>query len=229
MRWSVRGHGYWFVPFLFSLASVGGVGFYQRVDPCPNGAMSCSFHLSRFTEAVQAVGLSPSPIALGGNDRVAIYWLVAIPVTLALAVGFYFIHRGPRPVGRLIPVAAAGLVLLAALFGAGFTQGLILPGNFTSRGLVALVVLSLVMLSMAVVERNGTLALLSVGAVAMTFVANLYDIENVTGVWLNNDAAPNLVVPAFYFLAAAVLLAVPDVLTMVRSGRRRPAQTGAAK
>jgi len=227
VRWRIRGHGYWFVPFIFGLTAMGAVGLYQQGNPCLPGGTSCSFRLGRFAVAVQAVGLAPSPIESGGGDRIAIYWLVAIPVALALAVGFYFIHRGPRPVGRLIPVAAGGVALLVALLGLGFAQGLVLPGDFTVRGLVGLMVLSLVLLTMAVVERNGTLVLLSVGAIAMASVANLYDIENVTGIWFNNDAAPNLIVPAIYFLAAAAILAWPDLLTIVRSGGRSPAQTEA--
>lgn len=219
MTWKVRGRGYSFIPFLFGLACLGAIGFYQQVGPCPNGQAACSFQLSRFTVAMSAAGLSP--LRSGNSDGAGIYWLVAIPATLILAVGFFFVRRGPQPVWRLIPVAIGGFVFLATLIGLGFRQsgpGGIFPGDFTIRGLVGLVVLSLTMLVMAVVERNGTLALLSAGAVGVAFLANLYDIENVTGDFGSSSTTPNLIVPAIYFLLAAVILAVPDVIGLVRSG-----------
>jgi hypothetical protein len=213
VTWSVRGRGYWFVPFVFGLATLGPADFYQDQNPCPAGQSVCTLSPSRFTTTLLHAGLTPALSA--PRDAAGIYWLIVIPAAFALVVGFFVIRRTPRPVGRLASAAGAGPILLAALVMLGYVEpggGNLLPGDFTARGLVGVLILSLTMLVMAAVERNKTLALLAVGAVGVALLANLYDIENVTG-HRNSATAPNVVVPVLYFLFAALALGLPDLLS----------------
>lgn len=217
MTWAVRGRGYWGVPLVFGLATIGSVGFYQEQNPCPAGQSSCTVELSRFTTALLHSGLTPN--STGPHPSAGVYWLIAIPVAFALVVAFVVVRGGPRPVGRFVSAVGAGPILLAALVMVGFSEpgaGSLLPGDFTARGLVGVVILSVTMLVMAAVERNRMLTLLAAGAIGVALLANLYDIQNVTGDIGNNAKAANVIAPGVYFVLAALVLGLPDLLGWAR-------------
>ena len=209
------------MPLVFGMATLGSVGFYQQHNPCPTGQSFCSYRLSRFTTALLHSGLTPT--FTGAHPAGGVYWLIAIPAAFALVVVFFVVRGGGRPLGRIVSAVGAGPVLLAALVMVGFGEpgaGSLLPSGFTARGLVGVVVLSVTMLVIAAVERNKALALLAAGAVGVALLANLYDIENVTGYIGNSATVPNVIVPGAYFLLAALVLGLPDVLAWARRSWR---------
>lgn len=207
---------------VFGLATLGSVGFYRQQNPCPTGQSFCSYRLSQFTTALLHAGLTPT--STGPYPAAGIYWLIAIPVAFALVVAFFVVRGGKRPIGRLVAEVGAGPVLLTALVMLGLSEpgtGTLLPADFTARGLVGVVVLSVTLLVMAAVERNKTLGLLAAGAVGVALLANLYDIENVTGDIGKSATVPNVMAPGLYFLLAALVLGLPDLLGWARRSLRR--------
>ena len=222
MTGGVRGRGYWFVPMVFGLATLGSVGFYQERSPCPAGQSSCSYRLDQFATALLHAGLTP--MSSGSHQGAGIYWLAVVPATFALVVVFYVLRGGSRPVGRLVSAVGMGPVLLAALVMLGYDEpgtGSLLPADFVVRGLVGVVVLGLTMLVLGLVEHDKTVVVLAAGAVGAAFLACLYDIENVTGNIANSPTAPNVIVPGLYFLLAALVLGLPDLVGWVRRSSRR--------
>lgn len=207
---------------VFGLSTLGSVGFYQGQNPCPGGQLSCAFRLSQLVTALLHAGLAPD--YSGPHGAAGVYWLVAIPLAFAFVVVFFVVRGGKRPIGRLVAEVGAGPVLLAALVMLGYSEtgtGSLLPADFTARGLVGVVVLSLTLLVMAAVERNKTLGLLAAGAVGVALLANLYDVGNVTGDIANSGTVPNVIAPGLYFLLAALVLALPDLLGWARRSLRR--------
>lgn len=115
---------------------------------------------------------------------VGLYWMLAIPLGFGLAALLY--RRHAHKVGlrdRSLPYVAVGLGLFGALLFLFVSEGSARAlwqthGDLLVRGLLPLLVVSLALGALSVIARSPALGAFAFGFVALTLVANLYDMEN---------------------------------------------------
>ena len=130
----------------------------------------------------------------------------------------------------LVIAGAVAMALLAVIVVFSSVVGwplLVLPGDLTSRGLVALLVIAIAMGVWAVAERDLLLGLVVCVFFVVALVSCTYDLSNVASFGSSPGAAeiPNVVIPGLYLLLAGVGLAVLD---RIGEGRARPGSVESA-
>jgi hypothetical protein len=164
---------------------------------------------------------------------IAYYWLAAILVGLAATAVWYRLRgnrvglrtpsRGFIITGLMLVVLALLIPVLASLPGLGQLV-ILMPGDLLIRGTFPLVLIGIGLCALAWAERSIALAVIAAGYLAVSFVASLYDIENVfydLGWNLNQTASrlPNVVLPAL-----VLLLSGAGAWVVQRRRRPRPAE-----
>lgn len=170
-------------------------------------------------------GASRLGLALGGPFNamplaVALYWLAG--GTAAFVVIAVWYRLAARRRGAVAPVAryvAIGVGLVAAL-GAAAALGALGASDLTVRGLLPLTVLVAAVLVLARAEHDPILAAATVALVALSLVADLYDLSNLTaraGAGTLGLSAPQVNVVA---MAAGLALAATAVGAVTARRRR---------
>ena len=221
-------HAYWFPLVLFGLLTCASVPFYIRNVPFVD-----EFYRSRHAgfAFLQSEYLGGFGFITGAG--IAYYWLAAILVGLAATAVWYRLRgnrvglrtpsRGFIITGLMLVVLALLIPVLASLPGLGQLV-ILMPGDLLIRGTFPLVLIGIGLCALAWAERSIALAVIAAGYLAVSFVASLYDIENVfydLGWNLNQTASrlPNVVLPAL-----VLLLSGAGAWVVQRRRRPRPAE-----
>ncbi|HEY7325547.1 MAG TPA: hypothetical protein VH520_12045 [Streptosporangiaceae bacterium] len=209
-------HAYWFPLVLFGLLACGSVPFYIQHFPARSGTV--------------ADGSTPGPAFLqrgyfsgfglvGAPRGLPYYWLGAILLGITASVLWYR-WRGNRVglrtpargylITGLVVVALALVIPLIAEQVAGVGRVLVLPlvipGDLVARGTFPLVLIGLGLCYLAWAERSIGLAIIAAGYLALSLVASLYDVENLSyyafgaGISPAATALPNVLLPALVLL-----------------------------
>lgn len=209
-------HNFWFPLVLFGVITLLSIPLYY----------GWPFHFSNFHCRHIAHGLVCSGTGsyatgyltsgftanqLGG--WLTLFWVTSLLLGYVATIWFYR-HRGST-VGlrvRIWPAAVVGLGLLVlALLMQTHWQSIEPPflasGYFWMRGTATLVILSVGIVTLAVLERSIIYVAYSLGFVALTLLVSLYNVSNlvqweglgrfITG---STQAIPNVVLPALYLL-----------------------------
>jgi hypothetical protein len=192
---------------LFGTIVLAGTGFYWQTFPsCQHAGQSCLV-MAR-SEPVDFATSGLAPLLPFHNHWVGVYWLTAIPAGFLLSI-WYFRHK--RSMARVAVGASVSTVLLALIVARSSLLGwplLVLPGDLTVRGLIALLVIAAGLVVWALTERSLHLTIFVGLFVASAFVSCLYDISNVAGFGSSPSAAelPNVVLPGLFLLAGGVTI-----------------------
>jgi len=126
---------------------------------------------------------------------VSIYWLIGLPIGFLLSGGWYWLRRRRRGIATsAVTFVVLGLifVLLGVLTSPGMQHTLHVSlartvllrglgeGWSSNRGTGPLTVIGVGLLALSYLERSRTLAVFSIGYLGLAFLANLYDLGNVT-------------------------------------------------
>jgi hypothetical protein len=210
-------HNFWFPLVLFGFIALLSVPLYYgwplhfMTTHChhyANGSTSCSItgyiHTGFLTEGFSANQL---------GNWLSYFWVVSLLVGYAATIWFY--RRRASTVGlkiRTWPAVVVGLgllvlVLMMQTHWRSIEPSFLVSGEFWMRGTAPLVILSLGIVTLAVLERSIAYVTYSLGFVALALLASLYNVSNlvqweglgrfVTG---SNQAIPNVVLPALYLL-----------------------------
>jgi hypothetical protein len=202
-------HAYWFPLVLFGLLTCASVPFY--IGRALIGATGPRAFVTR-------LGGYRMPLSgfLGGGRILtadsAYYWLAAMLLGMTATVLWYR-WRGNR-IGLRTPargylITGLALIALALLIpvvsGRSLRLPLIWPGSYVIRGTFPLVLIGLGLCVLAWSERSTGLAVIAVGYLAISLVANLYVLNNVLyrlhwNLSPATAALPNVVLPALVLL-----------------------------
>jgi len=203
---------------VFGLLVLGATPFYwQAVQRCPS-ARSCG-DVTVDAPLGNVMGLQPSP----GSAWLGVYWLCALAIGLIVTAGFYRRRARLSEVDvRVWPAVAAGAVVLALLIVSSPTilrdrrlpDWISLP-DLHLRGTTPLIVLAIVIVGLALVERSWALGSFSAVFMSLALLANLYDMENLVfrlGWWLTPQATriPNVAIPGVVLLFGGAVFALLD-------------------
>ena len=223
----------WFPLVAFGIVVLGATPFYwQAATKCTGGRTSCPSQTP------------PSP--LGGlllpferdghlTTWATVYWMCTLAAGLILTA--FFSQRRAKQSGTILstwPAIAVSLVFVAllmltspqvlrALGANGRSIALLLP-DLRVRGLTPLLVVAVVLLALALVERSRSLTLFATAFGALAVTANLYDLENVLARlgWRLGPGAgplPNILVPGLVLLAGAGVFFALDRKQVAVQGR----------
>ena len=198
---------YWFPLLVFGCIAAGATPFY--VTPSVpfevisgNGSETTLFFYDVFLP--------------GQGTAADLYWLFALIAGYAAVLLFYRLRaRRAGVAGRVWPALAvgAGALVLLLLTGswvpAAVSPDRVLPLDFFVRGLVPLVVIGIGVLALAWSERSAGLLAFGLCFLAVTAVANLYDLENLVhrmgwDLSYRYDFLPDLLLPAAVLLLGGV-------------------------
>lgn len=211
--------GSWFALVVFGLVILGAMPFYDspyspaNVSKCHstiNGLVCPGLTTSK---GLLGSGLgSPADTILNVSPWATTYWAISIFVGICLVVVFYWRRsRSSGVVGRIWPFAsiAVGAVLLAVL-SQGW-QTLHIPGDFWIRGMQALLIMAVGLITLAIIEHSWPFMVFVAGFVALALLSCLYNVSNlflrlgIGATWSGNDQSlPNLILPALYLLVGGV-------------------------
>jgi hypothetical protein len=191
--------------------------YWQSVQVCPGGR-SCG-DVTVAPSLGTVVGLQPG----GGSAWVSLYWFCALAIGLIVTAYFYRLRARQSEVDvRAWPVALAGAVVCALLVASspGVLRDRRLPSWITLsdlhlRGTTPLLVLAIVIVGLALVERSWALGAFSAVFVFFALLANLYDLDNLVtrlGWWLTPQATsiPNVAIPGVVLVVGGVVFALLD-------------------
>ncbi|MGB6454770.1 MAG: hypothetical protein WBH47_09810, partial [Streptosporangiaceae bacterium] len=202
-------HAYWFPLVLFGLLTLASVPFYIREYPVGSGV----FETGPGLRVLQS-GFLGGPGLLEVAKGTAYFWLGAMLLGITATVLWYR-WRGNR-IGLRTPargylITGLALISLALLIpvlsGRSLRMPLLWPGGYVISDLFPLVLIGLGLCVLAWSERSTGLAAISVGYLAVSLVANLYELNNLLYRlhWNLTPAAaalPNVVLPALVLLLA---------------------------
>jgi hypothetical protein len=147
------------------------------------------------------------------GNWLTLFWVTSLLLGYVATIWFYR-HRAST-VGlkiRIWPavVVGLGLLVLALLMQTHWRSiepPFLASGDFWMRGTATLVILSIGIVTLAVLERSFVYIIYSQGFVALTLLASLYNVSNlvqweglgrfITG---STQAIPNVILPALYLL-----------------------------
>ena len=122
--------------------------------------------------------------------KITVFWLVAGPMAYLVTAGFYWLRAGRRWVATSTPLIPIPV-----------------PGDLMVRGLTPLLAVALGLFVLARIERSWALLAFAVPFLALTVVANLYDMENVAyrlGVGSAGPEVNVIVVGSVLLIAGAI-------------------------
>lgn len=203
--------GYWFPLLLFGVLVLAATPLYVQ----PTGRSGGGF--------ISGPNYLPGGYFTANPRAVELYWLIGMPVAYLISAGFYWLRARRRGVGTSTRTfALAGLGLLGLLVLTAVLR-IFLPGDLSIRGLMPLIVIGLGFVVLARAERSIGLLLFTAPFVALTIVANLYNIENVTGrmSWGAGGPEVNVVVVGAVLLLGGLGFAIASGIRALRNRRRR--------
>ena len=211
--------GSWFALIVFGLVILGAMPFYDSPHSPPNvsqchstiNGLVCSGLTSSTGLFGSGLG-SPAGTILNVSPWATTYWVISIFVGIcAVVLSYWRRSRSSGVAGRIWPFAT---IAVGALFLAVVSQGwqtLHIPGDFWIRGMQALLVMALGLITLAIIEHSWPFMIFIAGFVALALLSCLYDVSNlflrfgIGATWNGNDhQLPNLILPALYLLVGGV-------------------------
>jgi hypothetical protein len=204
--------GFWFPLVLFGVLVIAATPWYRTPTP------ACGAGLCTISRA-------------GDVWAATLYWLVAGGIGYAITVGYYRWHAARVGVaGRVWPYIATGVGLLAVTVACtpGVDNGL-LRGPWQNlapfevlHGMMPLLAVALGLFVLARLERSLPLMVFAAFFLAVSLVANLYDVQNLTAQvgWIPSDQwhlLPNLWLAGLTLLLGGLGFGLPDLLRRRRS------------
>lgn len=160
--------GFWFPLLVFGLAVATSAPLYVSPSPPANGGVGV------VTE------FFPGGMFTADPARVAVYWLVALPIALLLTAVYYGLRARRRGVAvALDSFILASLGMFAVLVLGSLTGLLFYTGDLAIRGLLPLFVVAAALIALAATQRSAAQLTFSLAFLALCVVANLYDLENI--------------------------------------------------
>jgi len=209
--------GLWFPLVLFGLIILASIPFYGYPDrDTPTRAAYLSPDvIETATTAPAVVGQSEVLHYFTGGmlafstTKVAIFWLVAGPLGYLATAVFYRLRARRRGVATSTRAYVLTGLLLFVLLVTVSTAVIPVPvhGNLLIRGLTPLMAVALGLFALARVECSWALLGFAVPFLALTVVANLYDMENLVHSFGLGSAGPEanaIVVGSVLILAGVV-------------------------
>jgi hypothetical protein len=215
-RTRIARQGLWFPLVLFGLVILASTPLYLDPTIAPTPAFLTS-----------DVPSSPTAGTAGGNHSwllgnfggqmltfstqraVTVFWLVAGPLAFVLTAGFYWMRarrRGVATSSKAYVLSGLGLfALLVATSNPMFRVPI--PGDLTIRGLTPLFVVALGLFVLVRAERSWALLAFAVPFLALTVLANLYDMVNIVYRLGISSAGPevNVIIVGSVLLLAGAL------------------------
>lgn len=210
-------HNFWFPLVLFGFITLLSVPLYYGW-PVHFNTYHCSHLAHGWMTCSGSVSYHPGYLTSGfmtnqlGN-WLTLFWVTSLLLGYVATIWFYR-HRAST-VGlkiRIWPavVVGLGLLVLALLMQTHWRSiepPFLASGDFWMRGTATLVILSIGIVTLAVLERSFVYIIYSQGFVALTLLASLYNVSNlvqweglgrfITG---STQAIPNVILPALYLL-----------------------------
>jgi hypothetical protein len=204
--------GYWFPLLVFGAIVLVSTPLYVQ-NPIPGsqaGSMPAYFPAGDLTD-------NPA--------RVAVFWVVALPLGFLLVTLYYGMRARRRGVEvslnafLLVGLSVFGLLVLASLAGATF-----LIGDLAIRGLLPLFVIGFALLVLSFAQRSVGQVVFAAVFLGLCLVANLYDMENVVNRILGSGYGPsaNVVITGIVLLLGAIGFGTAALIGLIgAAGRRR--------
>jgi len=153
--------------------------------------------------------------------KITVFWLVAGPMAYLVTAGFYWLHarrRGVATSSRAYVLTGLGLFALLVATSTPLIP-IPVPGDLIVRGLTPLLAVALGLFVLARIERSWALLAFAVPFLALTVVANLYDMENVAYRLGFGSAGPevNVIVVGSVLLIAGAVFGLGHARTRQRA------------
>jgi len=216
-RSRIAREGVWFALLISGLVVMIAVLFYDRslfdttTQRCQSlgSVISCSSGVA--SRGIFGSGLGAPPFASGNaSPWVTTYWVVSIFLASCAVVAFYWLRS--RTVNKRSPIwpfatlFIEGVVLIAVGRGFVFND---LPGDMIVRGMQALLLVALGLVTIAIIARSWTLSIFVAGFFGLALMSCLYDVSNLfhrIGIGASKapgESLPNLMFPAIYLIVGA--------------------------
>ena len=210
-------HSFWFPLVVFGLITLLSIPLYYgwplhftdfHCHHFHHGSTVCSGTIISH-DGVLASGFSTNQ--LGG--WLSLFWVVSLLFGYVATIAFYR-HRAVT-VGlkvRIWPAAAVGLgllilVMLLQTYWHTIEPSFLNSGDFWTRGMATLVILSIGIVTLAILERSFWYLIYALGFVFIALLSSLYDVSNLVQweglgrfITPSNEAIPNVILPSLYLL-----------------------------
>jgi hypothetical protein len=213
----VAREGAWFALLVSGLVVLIAVIFYDRsllatTSPgCQSlgSGFSCSSGVA--SRGPFGSGLGAHPFATGNaSPWVTTYWVVSIFLASCAVVAFYWFHS--RTISKRAIIWPFPTLFIAAAVLITVGRGFVfndLPGDMIVRGMQALLLVALGLVTVAIIARSWTFSIFVAGFIGLALLSCLYNVSNLfqrIGVGASNASSenlPNLILPAVYLFVGA--------------------------
>jgi hypothetical protein len=216
-RSRVAREGSWFALLVSGLVILISVIFYDR-SLLSTTSPRCQIFGSNFSCLSEVAsrgpfgsGLGPPLFATGNaSPWVTTYWVASIFLASCAVVAFYWFHS--RTVSKRAMIWPLATLVIEAVVLVTVGRGFVineLPGDMLVRGMQALLLVALGLVTIAVIARSWTLWIFVAGFFGLALLSCLYNVSNLfqrIGVGASNASSenlPNLILPAVYLFVGA--------------------------